>query len=350
MSGLGIYYPDQQDSPSPRQYPPTFVFDFSNGPIQFVRFERVVTYNSWRFIDIGDAGGNVGHVEIMGNYICALGGAIYLRHNAEHVRIERNNFTYGHWLQSTDFGARAYMRANAIAIQVDQSDGVEFVDNLVFGHLVGVRASGEGLCQFMKIAENKFDQVRYGVLARGRGRFDGQVLDNTFNSFDDHRRSLSARSVSIETSGGGLEDVVISGNSFDLAGNEHVRVLGDIPERRLIIAPNSYRSWAAFKSSGEFAAIEVNGAKTDVQVTGGWFDGANNPNHSCGVTGVLRSFQITGANFHSCVAPMRVSAGQIIITGNSSSGTVGPASDLISAPLISESGNGWDKPVVSAHK
>jgi hypothetical protein len=344
VSGLGIYYPRQKDSRSPQAYPATFAFDFSNGPVQFVNFVRTVAYNAWRFIDIDDPGGNVGHVEIIGNYICALDRAIYLRRNTEHLRIERNNFTFGHWLQASEDGARAYMRANATAVQVDQSDGIEFVDNLVFGHLNGLLTSGADLCQFMKIAENKFDQVRYGVRARGPGKFDGQVLGNTFNSMNPQNRGLQSRSVSIETGSPGIESITISGNNFDFSTEEHVYLSGDAPTRRVVIGPNNYRSWAASKTAGAYGALHASGARTGVQVTGGWFFGGNNPLHSCGLSGQMDTLQVTGANFEGCVAALNVTANDVVTTGNCSKATQGPFADTIVSRQILQSGNRWDRP------
>ena len=344
VTGLGIYYPRQKDSRSPQPYPATFTFDFSNGPVQFVNFVRTVVYNAWRFIDIDDPGGNVGHVEIVGNYICALDRAIYLRRNVEHLRIERNNFTFGHWLEASEDGARAYMRDNATAVQVDQSDGVEFVDNLVFGHLNGLLTSGADLCQFMKIADNKFDQVRYGVRAVGRGRFDGQLLGNTFNSLNPQKRGLQTRPVSIETGSPGLESITIAGNNFDFSTEEHVYFSGDAPTRRVVIGPNNYRSWAAWQTASAYGAVHASGARTDVQVTGGWFYGGNNPLHSCGLSGQMDTLQVTGASFEGCVAALNVRANDVVATGNCSKATQGPVADAISSSQILQSGNRWDKP------
>jgi hypothetical protein len=155
-------------------------------------------------IDNGSTGA-VGHVEMTDNYICALNRGIYIRYNAEHVRVERNNFTFGHWLAATEAGAAAYMRANAIAIQVDQSDGIEFVDNLVFGHLTGYLGAAKALTQFQKITTNKFDHVRYPIKATGSGNFDGQICTNTFNAINPQDTTQEGRAISIDTTGTGVE-------------------------------------------------------------------------------------------------------------------------------------------------
>ena len=345
VQGLGIYYPEQSDSPTPRPYPATFAFDFTapGRAVQFVQFHRNVVYNAYRFIEIDDPGGNVGHVEILGNYICALHRAIYLRRNSEHLRIERNNFTFSHWQGSGENGARGYMRANATALQVDESDGVEFVDNLVFGHLNGVLTSASGLCQFMKISENKFDQVRYGVRSMGQGNFDGQIIGNTFGCFNGRNRSLQGRSISVETDGSKLESISIASNNFDVATEEHIFIDGDAPIRKVVVGPNNYRSWSSGKQSGAYAAIQSNGRRTDLQVTGGWFYGTNPP-HSHGVAGALDTLQVTGASFEGCLAAINVKANEVIATGNRAKGTVGAVADLISAPVNLQTGNRWDKP------
>jgi len=348
VQGLGIYYPDQSDSANPRPYPATFAFDFTapGTAVQYVQFLRNVVYNAYRFIEIGDPRGNVGHVEIIGNYICALNRAIYLKYNAEHVRIERNNFTFSHWHGSTESGARGYMRANATAVEVDRSDGIEFVDNLIFGHLNGLLCSATGLCQYLKVSENKFDQVRYGVRAIGPGNFDGQLIGNTFNSFNPRNRALQGRSFSIETAGPKTESITVASNNFDAAAGEHIYVAGDNPVRKIVIGPNNYRLWGS--STGIGAAINANGARTDVQLTGGWFYGDNGSRLvSYGLLGDLQTLQLTGAAFEGCFAALKVRANQVIATGNLAKSTTGPTSDLISAPVIVQSGNHWDKPAAT---
>ena len=344
VSGMGIYYPDQKDSPRPTVHPATLAFDFSNGPVQFVHIRDNVIYNAYRFIDIEDSAGNVGHVEITGNYICALNRGIYVRHNSEHLRVERNNFTFGHWLQATEAGARAYMRAHATALHIDQSDGVEFVDNLVFGQLNGVLASAAGLCQFMNISLNKFDQARFGVRAVGPGRFDGHIAANTFNAFNPADTAQQGRCVSIETSGSGMENITIDGNSFDLATEDLVYINGDTPARYVVVGPNNYRSWAGWKNSGAFGAINANGARTNVQVTGGWFFGGNNAPYSIGIMGAVDTLQITGASFSMCQAALMARANSVSTTGNRSFGTRGQASATVASGDFASFGDRWDKP------
>jgi hypothetical protein len=343
VMGLGIFYPGQRDSPAPQPYPPTFTFDFTNGAVQFVNFLRVVVYNAWEFIEIDDAGGNVGHVEITGNYICALRRGIYLRRNTEHLRIERNNFTFSHWLQGTEAGIRGYMRANAVAVQADESDGLEFVDNLIFGYLTGLLTSAIGLCQSLKISDNKFDQVRFGVRANGSGNFDGQIVGNTFTSLNAQDRALEARSISIQTNGPKLETITVASNNFNVSCNEHIYVEGDVPTRKIVCGPNNFRAWASGKQTGTFGAVHTSGVKTDVQITGGWFY-STNPARSVGLTGVLDTLQLTGAMFEACVAAVQIDARQVVASTNCSKSTLGPVSDVIAAPKILQYSNAWDKP------
>lgn len=345
VKSLGFYYPNQADSAAPTVYPTTLTFDFTNGAVQFVTISGCVVYNAYRFVDIDNgSSGGVGHVSITDNFVCALNRGVYLRYNSEHIRVERNNFTFGFWLAATEAGARGYMRANAIALQVDQSDGIEFWDNLVFGHLTGLLASATALCQFMNIAGNKFDQVRYGVKATGAGNFVGEITDNTFNSFNNLDHTLQGRSISVETTGAGVEVITIEGNEFAQATEDHVYTSGNTATRKIVVGPNNYLSWAAYKAAGAYGAINANGALTNVQVTGGWFYGSNSSAFSNGVMGSANTLEVSVATFEGCLAPINFSTNVATLIGNRSYNTGGATSNVLSATSIQQSGNAWDKP------
>jgi hypothetical protein len=343
VNGLTFYYPDQPDSATPTAFPPLFAFDFTNGAVQFVELSRNAVLNAYKFADINDAGGAVGHVEIMGNYICALNRGIYLRNNAEHFRIERNNFTFGHWLAATEAGAAGYMRANATAFQCDQGDGVEFTDNLVFGHLNGVLAAAQGLCQFMKINDNKFDQARFGVKATGAGNFDGIIGGNTFACFNSQNHALQGRAVHIDTAGSGFEGVLIEGNKFNLATEEHIYVSGNAATREITLGANSYYSWGAYKAAGAYGALNINGAATNLDLNGGRFTGTNAA-YTKGIVGSMNTTHVAAAVFDGMLAALDISANDVTTAGNRSYNTGGATSDVISATTITQTGNKWDKP------
>ncbi len=345
VTGLGFYYPNQPDSASPVSYPPTFTFDFTNGAVQFVSIHRNVIYNAYYFLEINDIGaGNVGHVEITNNYICSLHRGIYSSHNSEHIRIERNNFTFGHWLAATEAGSRAYSRGSAVSIEIDKSDGIEIIDNLFYGSLTGVALAGTALCQFMNISLNKFDAVRYGVKAAGTGNFDGHILGNVFNSYNPQANTLQGRAIDIQTTGSAFEGILIEGNSFDAATEDHIYVAGNTPPRKVVIGPNNYRSWAAFKAAGSYGAVNVSGTQTSLQVIGGWFFGSNNLAYSNGIMGSPNRLQVTGATFEACQAALSVTTNAATLTGNESLLTGGATSDVITATTVRQSGNQWDKP------
>jgi hypothetical protein len=348
FEGVGFYYPDQPDSASPVAYPSTLKFDFANGAVQFVSVRRCVVYNAYKFLEIDNGmSGGIGHIDISDNFICALNRAIYLRYNAEHFRIERNNFTFGHWLAATEAGAAGYMRANATAFQVDQTDGVEFSDNLVFGYKNGVLAAALGLCQFVKITDNKIDQVRYGVRAVGSGNFGGQISANTFNAFNSQDHTLQGRSISIETTGTGTENITVCGNEFACATEEHLYTTGNAATRKIVCGVNNYRSWAAFKTSGTYGAINANGSLTNVQVSGGHFYGGNSVsggNHSYGITGTFNTLVCSGASFDTCQRPVSVVLTAISGAGNVSFSTADTVSDSYTATTKNWGPNGFDKP------
>ncbi len=351
IAGINFYYPNQPNSATPVVYPATLAFDYTNGAVQFVTISNNVVFNAYRFLDINDgAGGNVGHVNIYDNYICALNRGIYISRNLEHIRIERNNFTFGFWLAATEAGSRLYMRANSSAIVIDWSDGVEIIDNLIFGYLNGVLCSAVDLCQFMNITTNKFDQVRYGVNATGLGGFDGNITANTFNSFNPQDTAAQTRCVSITTQKATLESITIVGNNFDLSTEDLVFVSGDTPQRSLILGNNNYRSWAAYKSSGVYSAVNVSGGSTNAQITGGIFVGQNASAYSYGVSGSLNTLQITGATFIACLRSVNATTNASTFTGNRSFLTGFTTSDVISGTSIWQTGNAWDKPSLSNTK
>lgn len=350
VEGLGFYYPNQTDSASPTAYPPIFAFDFTNGAVQFVFIRDNVAFNAYKFADIDDSAGGVGHVWIEDNTICALNRGIYLRRNLEHLRICGNNFTFGHWLAATEAGARAYVRANAIYIEVAESDGVEIFDNLFFGSLNAIKTSGTGLCQFMLIEQNKFDQVRRGVLATGSGRFDGSIINNTFNCFNGQDTTLQGRSIDIQTTGAGKESISITANSFLMATEDHIFVSGNTPTRDILIGPNNYRLWAVYKAAGAYGAINAGGTNTNITVSGGWFVGADYSAYANGIMGSPNVFQCTGATFNACLAATNVTTNTAILTGNVSYSTNGATSDVLTATNAWQTGNKWDKPSTTSTK
>jgi len=349
IKGMGFYYPNQVDSATPTVYPVTLALDFASGPVQFVNIQRIAVYNTYRFLDMDNgSSGGYGHIEISDNYICALNRGIYVRYNAEHLRIERNNFTFGFWLAATEAGAAGYMRANCVNILSDQTDGLEIVDNLFYGSLVGVKLAATGLCQFVKVSDNKFDTVRYGVWATGAGRLDGMIHNNTFNCYNPLGTSLQGNCIRLETSGSGFEAVTINGNNFDASTEDAVYVSGNTPTRKVVIGPNNWRAWGAFKTSGTYGAVNASGAQTNIQITGGWFFGANNSSYASGVIGSPNTLQITGATFEGNKQPLNVTTNTIIAVGNISYGTTATISDSITATNEIQIGNVWDKPAAKS--
>lgn len=348
VDGVGIYYPNQTDSASPTAYPVTFNFDFTNGAVQFVRFSNNVVYNAYKVMDIDNGGtGAVGHVEITGNYFNGLNRGIYVRYNSEHIRIQHNNFSFGFWLAATEAGSRAYVRANCTHIEVAQSDGIEINDNLIFGALNGVLVAGTGLCQFMHITQNKFDQTRFGVKASGSGRFDGSIIANTFNCYNPQDTTLQGRSVDIQTTGSGTESVTILGNNFDATTEDHIYVSGNTPLRYIVVGSNNYRLWAAFKASGSYGAVNAGGTNTNVVVTGGWFEGGSSA-YANGILGSPNTLTLTGATFDQCQAPISVTANTATVTGCASFSTGASASDSITATALVSVGNKFDKPTAKS--
>jgi hypothetical protein len=351
LHGLGVYWPGQPDSATPTVYPVFLQFDFTNGPVQFVKISRCSVFNAYRFCDVDNgAGGAVGHVEISDNYICALNRGLYVRYNAEHFRVQRNNFTFGFWLAATEAGSAGYMRANATAIEAAQSDGLEISDNLFFGYMNGVLAAGVGLCQFMNISLNKFDQVRYPIKATGAGNFNGTITGNSFIAFNSQATSLQGRAIDITTTGTAREYITITGNNFLLATEDHIFVSGDGPARTIVVGPQNWISWAAFKAAGTYGALNVSGALTNLVVTGGWFEGGSASASSIGITGIPNTLTLTGAAFSACQNPINISTNIAMLTGNVSYATAGATSDVVAATTINSTGNRWDKPSTSSTK
>jgi hypothetical protein len=344
IQGVGFYYPNQTDSAAPTTYAPTLAFDFTNGAVQFVNICRNVVYNAYRFCDIDDAIGRVGHVEITDNYICALNRGVYITYNLEIIRIERNNFTFGLWLAATEAGARAYMRANASAIVCARSDGIEFNDNLIFGHLNGLFTATTGLCQLMHITQNKFDQVRYPINANGTGNFSGVIAANTFNAFNNEDHTLQGVSINITTTGVARETIVINGNNFALATESHLYTAGDNPTRNIAIGVNTWLSWASFKAAGTHSAISANGALTNVSIVGGYFIGGDSGAYSYGIGGVFNTLNCTGVTFDLCHRAISAAVNYATGSGNVSFATSDTSSDVITAGSLSWGPNNFDKP------
>jgi hypothetical protein len=351
LHGLGVYWPGQPNSATPTVYPVFLQFDFTNGPVQFVNISRNAVFNAYRFCDVDNgAGGAVGHVEISDNYICALNRGLYVRYNAEHFRVQRNNFTFGFWLAATEAGSAGYMRANATAIEAAQSDGLEISDNLFFGYMNGVLAAGVGLCQFMNISLNKFDQVRYPIKATGAGNFNGTITGNSFIAFNSQATTLQGRSIEITTAGTAREYITITGNNFLLATEDHIFVSGDAPTRTIVISAQNWISWAAYKTAGAYGAINVSGAMTSLVLTGGWFEGSTSAAYSNGVMGACNTANVAGATFSACKAAVNITASTLNLTGNASFVTTGATSDIVSGTTVKQTGNNWDKPSVTSTK
>jgi hypothetical protein len=236
------------------------------------------------------------------------------------------------------------MRANATAIQVQKSDGVEIVDNLFFGYLNAILTSASGLCQFMTIQHNKFDQVRFGVKATGSGNFTGAISGNTFNCFNGQATSQQARSISIETTGVARETITITGNNFLLATEDHIYTTGNNPTRNIVVGPQNFLSWAAYKSSGTYGALNINGSLTNLDISGGWLVGSNSTTYSYGITGSFNTLNCTGVTFDACQRPISATVNYITGSGNVSFATGHTVSDVYSATYKTWGPNKFDKP------
>lgn len=344
LDGVGGWYPNQTDSATPTAYPDMFDFDFASTSIQYIYVRNCVIVNAYNFMNINDSGGSVGHLWIENNKIGAINRGIYLANNTEHIQIKGNEFTFGGWTQATEAGAKAYSRANCINIQIDDSDGVEIIGNLFFGSLYGVKIAGTGSCNNMDISHNKFDQVRYGIAATGSGSFSGIISTNTFNAFNSQNTTLQGRSISFDTSAATRGTITIFGNTFALATEDHIYVSGNTANRDIVVGPNNYLSWAAYKSSGTYGAINVSGSLTKITVTGGHFYGGNSAAYSYGIMGAPQYLTLSGAAFFGTLAPLNITSATTVTTsGNWSASTGGTYSNNITATNLFENDN-WDKP------
>lgn len=343
IAGFGWYYPDQPDSATPIAFPVTIDFDFTNGAVQFVNISNNVVYNAYRFIDVTDATGNVGHVQITDNYICGINRGIYLRKNLEQFRVTRNNFTFGFWLAATEPGTRGYMRANATAFQYDEGDGVEFSDNLVYGYLRGVLTAVQGNSILNHITLNKFDQARYCIVAEGSGNFSGLIASNTFNAFDSQDTAAQGNSIAINTTGSDRETITITGNNFMAATEDHILTTGNNPTRDIVVTGNNFLSWAAYKASGAYGAINANGALTNITSAGNWYCGANSAAYSNGIMGTFNVLTASANSFDTCFRPLSVTVSFTTGGGNVSFNTGDTASDQVSG-VITWGPNNFDKP------
>lgn len=352
IEGMGIYYPNQADSFTPTVYPVTLNFDFTNGPVQFVFIKHNVVYNAYRFCDIDNgSSGAVGHCEIEKNFICALNRGIYLRYNAELVRIVKNTFTFGFWLDATEAGAAGYMRANCTNIEIAQTDGVDLGGNMYFGSLHAIKAGGIGNCLFVNVDGSTFDQVRYAFRGTGAGNVSPTFSGCIFSCFNSQDHTLQSIPVYIDTLGAGLETITIgSGNQFLIATEDLVKISGDAPTREVNVSSNSWMSWAAYKAAGVYGALNVSGALTNLNVAGGTFVGVNSAAHSNGIMGTLNALQVIGAGFNGCLAPLNVTANSVTSTGNTSFVTGGATSDVVNATSYWSTGNHWDKPGTTGTK
>lgn len=345
FNGLGIYYPNQTDSAAPTAYPVTFDFDYSNGAVQFVYITNNVIYNAYKFIDMSDTGGNVGHIWIENNSICVLNRGIWIRRNLEHIRIYANDFTFGIWQDATDEAkARKYIRDNCTYIKIDESDGLDVFDNLMFGSLNGVLAAASALTQLQIYSRNSFDNVRYPIKATGAGNWDGTILENVFNSINGNHTTLQARSIEISTTGVGRENITIGPNAWKQSTEDHIYVTGNNPTRDITVTGGNFLSWAAFKAGGTYGALNINGSLTSLMITGSKVNGINNTAHSNGLIGTFNVLTCNGVNFEGCTAALSVTVGYANGAGNVSYATGGATSDIVGATVLQWGPNAFDKP------
>ena len=344
IKGIGFYYPDQGDTSTPTVYPTTLNFDFSNGAVQFVYIQENVCYNAYRFCDINDAAGNVGHIWIEDNSICVFNRGIYLRNNLEHIRIHGNDFTFGIWAEAVnEANARLYMRTNCTYIKVDQSDGLDVTGNLMYGALNGILASAVGLCQMQKYVVNSFDAVRYPIKAIGAGNCDALIAENEFDAVNGQNTALQGRSISIETTGAGRDKINIGVNAFNRATEEHIYSTGNVATRTIIVSPQVFLSWAAFKAAGTYGALNINGTATNLIISGCSLIGANASAFSNGIVGTFNTFTCNGVAFDSCFKPIEVTVTLAAGSGNQSFVTGHTVSDTVTATTRVWGPNNFDK-------
>jgi len=344
IDGLGFYYPNQTDTATPTAYPVMLDFDYSGGAVQFVYIQNNVVYNAYRWIDMADSSGDVGHIWITDNTVCALNRGVYVRHNLEHIRVSRNNFTFGHWLASTEGGARAYVRANCAYLQVDQSDGIELIDNLMFGSLYGGLYAASGLTQMQTISLNKMDQVRYPVRATGTGNFDGTITANIFNAFNSQDTTAQGRAVWVNTSGSAREMLIITNNTFKVATEEAMVFANGTPTRDVVVSGNTCLSWAAYKAAGSYFAMSINGALGNFLISSNYFYGGNSTAYSGGIGGTTNSVYLHGNVFETMQTPISITTTNATVSNNTSTGTAGSLTDQVFCTAAVIFGNNFDKP------
>lgn len=344
IEGVNFYYPNQTDSATPTVYPVLFDFDFSAGAVQFVYIRNNVIFNAYRFIDITDATGAVGHIWIENNTVCALNRGIYTAHNAEHIRINGNNFTFGHWLASTEAGARSYVRTNCVYILTDKSDGIEVFDNLFFGSLIAWSLGTTGNCNSMSFVKNEVDQCRYGVRGTGSGNVSIQTGLNSFSCWNSEDTTLQGISIFINTTGSDPEYIMIGPEYFGKATEAHIQISGNNPIRDVTICASQFLSWAAHKTSSIYYAANINGSQTKVTISGSRFYGANNPTYSGGISGTLAAVDVIGSSFITMQTPISVTTTTSTFVGNTATTTGGSITDNINATTLTMAANNFDKP------
>ncbi len=343
ISGCGFFYPDQTDSATPVAYPPTIDFDFDNGPVQFVRLTNNVVYNAYRWVRIGDANGNVGHVWIADNTVYGIHRCIEVTHNLEVIKISGNTFTFGHWLAATEGGCRAYTRANGVAIEYNRGDGIFLTENLFFGYLKGLAVSSGGTVALCRISDNSFDQSRFGIYASGAGNFTtSQIVGNDFNPFNGIDTTQAGSAIYVATSGAVGETLVIDGNVISSPTEDGILISGNTPTRWVVVSNNVFASWARDKTAGTYYAINVSGAATNLIAQGNLLAGSGTARTS-GIGGSCNTIAATGNVFNACQNAINASANFVTHNGNTSFATVSSASDVISAATIQDLGNAYDK-------
>ena len=347
--GLGFYYPNQVDSPTPAAYPPMLDFDFtgSGAAVQFVYVDSCVVYNAYRFCRIDNAGGAVGHVWFTNNTIYGISTCFELTYNAEVIKIIGNTFTFGHFLAATESGLRAYTRANGIIFQAAKSDGIFFTDNLCFGYLDALKLASTGLVLLCRISNNSFDQVRYGIHATGTGNFtSSQITGNDFYCLNAQNTALQANGIRIDTSGAiDTEALDITGNTFALTTEDAIFISGNAATRKHNISSNTFRLWAAYKAAGSYGGINVSGSLTSAALNNNTFYAAGAyAAYTAGVKGSLNTLQVIGNTFESCQDPISITTNIYTQVGNTAYSTGGTVTDTISATTCWSVGNNYDKP------
>jgi hypothetical protein len=192
--------------------------------------------------------------------------------------------------------------------------------------------------------------VRYPIKATGAGNFNGTITGNSFIAFNSQAPSLQGRAIDITTTGTAREYITITGNNFLLATEDHIFVSGHGPTRTIVVGPQNWVAWAAFKTAGAYGAINVSGAMTSLVLTGGWFEGSTSAAYSNGVMGVCNTANVVGAIFSACKAAVNIAASTLNLTGNASLVTTGATSDVVAGTTINSTGNRWDKPSTSSTK